>query len=151
MVWEYTSSPYNIPVARTLILPIVCGLPTNISMLWDYAISQTVMSPCAFPYLYRIMKPIHPMLWELHRFLVHAEYVSNHWLWNVCIFPYFFRTIGIHFRLVLGTTLLMWKLINNAHIRSHFHPNVYVKLFIKKLIYFVADTSPISAFEIFLP
>ena len=44
------------------------------------------------------------------------------------LFPYF-----LHFPHFLGTILLMWKQMKTFYFWSHFHTNVYVKLFTKEL------------------
>ena len=38
-----------------------------------------------------------PIFWELYGFLLHPKYLRNPLLWNVCVFPYFSLTMGIHF------------------------------------------------------
>ena len=43
-----------------------------------------------------------PIFWELYGFLLHPKYLRNPLLWNVCVFPYFSLTMGIHFFHILG-------------------------------------------------
>ena len=45
------------------------------------------------------------------------------------IFSNFCRIIRNHFPHVLGTILLMWRLIKFLYFRSHFQSNVYVEFF----------------------
>ena len=52
-----------------------------------------------FPVLW---KSTFPMFWELYRFLLHPKYLRNPWVWDICFFPYFSRTMEMHFSLVLG-------------------------------------------------
>ena len=42
-----------------------------------------------------------PMFLEWHGLLFHAKYVRKPYLRNICIFPYFSYTMGIHFSYVL--------------------------------------------------
>ena len=87
------------------------------------------VSSHTFPLLW---ESIFPMFLEFHGFLIHAIYVRNPYLSNVSIFTYFSRTIGIHFPHVLGTLLLMRKLVINIYFQSYFHLYVYVSLFTKE-------------------
>ena len=60
--------------------------------------------------------------------------------------PYF-----LPFPHVLGTILLMWRLMKIFYFLSHFHTNVYVKLFIKELNLFCSWARPnISIFDPFV-
>ena len=60
--------------------------------------------------------------------------------------PYF-----LPFPHVLGTILLMWRLMKIFYFLSHFHTNVYVKLFIKELNLFCSLARPnISIFDPFV-
>ena len=62
------------------------------------------------------------------------------------LFPYF-----LHFPHFLGTILLMWKQMKTFYFWSHFHTNVYVKLFTKELNLFCSWTRPnISIFDHFV-
>ena len=58
------------------------------------------------------------------------------------VFSYFSRTIGNHFPHVLGTILLMWRLMKIFYFWSHFHTNVYVKLFTKEVNLFCSWARP---------
>ena len=42
------------------------------------------------------------IFWELCGFLFLPKYLRNPYLWNVCVFSYFSRIMGIHFSQVLG-------------------------------------------------
>ena len=55
-------------------------------------------------------------------------------------FPILFRTIGNHFPHFLGAILLMGRLMKIFSFRSHFHPNIYLKLFIKEVNLFCCWT-----------
>ena len=61
------------------------------------------------------------------------KYVRKAWFCNVSVFTYFSRTIENNFPHVLGTMLQMRKLIKHFCFWSHFHSNVYVKLFTKEV------------------
>ena len=52
-----------------------------------------------FPLLWEFPFPI---FWEFYRFLLYLKYFRNSTLWNVCVFPYFFLTMGISFSHILG-------------------------------------------------
>ena len=52
------------------------------------------MFSLTFPVLCKFTFPI---FWELYGFLLHPKYLRNLLLWNVCVFPYFSLTMGIHF------------------------------------------------------
>ena len=49
--------------------------------------------PCKFTF---------PIFWEMYGFLLLPKYLRNPLLWNVCLFPYFSLTMGIHFFHILG-------------------------------------------------
>ena len=52
-----------------------------------------------FPVLW---KSTFPTFWELYGFLHQPKYLKNPKIWNVFVFPYFSRTMEIHFPHVLG-------------------------------------------------
>ena len=57
------------------------------------------MFSLTFPVLCKFTFPI---FWELYGFLLHPKYLRNLLLWNVCVFPYFSLTMGIHFFHISG-------------------------------------------------
>lgn len=65
---------------------------------------------------------------------------KKHLTLECSIFSYFFRTIRNHFPHVLWTIPLTWRLTKKFYLRSHFHSNVYVKLFNKELNLFCCWT-----------
>ena len=58
------------------------------------------------------------------------------------VFSYISLTIGNHFPHDLETILLMWKLMENFYFWSHFHTNVYMKLFTKEVNLFCSCARP---------
>ena len=56
--------------------------------------------PNTFPVLWEFT---FSMFWELYGFQLHPKYLRNPQIWNVCVFPYFTRTMEIHFSHMLGT------------------------------------------------
>ena len=87
----------------------------NISILWELVHSQTSGIPwvlvnskstrerrlweiSVFSLTFSVLcKFAFPIFWELYGFLLLPKYLRNPLLWNVCVFPYFFFTMGIHF------------------------------------------------------
>ena len=82
----------------------------------------------AFPVLW---KSTFPMFWVLGIVWISAsrEICKKHLTLECSVFSYFSRTIRNHFSHVLGTILLMWRLMKIFYFLYHFHTNVYVKLF----------------------
>ena len=62
-----------------------------------------------------LWKSTFPMFWELYQFKFHVKYWRNTWLWNVCVFPYFPRTMEIHFPHILG---IVWIPASNKIFRK---------------------------------
>ena len=94
-----------------------------------------------FPVLW---KSTFPMFWVLGIVWISAscEICKKHLTLECCVFSYFSLTIGNHFPHVLGTTLLMWRLMKIFYFWYHFHTKVYVKLFTKEVNLFCSWTRP---------
>ena len=85
-----------------------------------------------FPVLW---KSTFPMFWVLGIVWISAsrEICKKHLTLECSVFSYFFRGIGNRFWHVLGTILLMWRLMKIFYFWSHFHTNIYAKLFTKEV------------------
>ena len=73
-----------------------------------------------------------PMFWVLGIVSISAsrEICEKHLTLKCFVFSYFSLTIRIYFPHVLGTILLIWRLMKNFYFWSHF---VYLKLFTKEI------------------
>ena len=88
-IWEFVHS-------QTLGIPwvLINSKSARQRRLWEISVfSLTFPVLCKFTF---------PIFWELYGFLLLPKYLRNPLLWNVCVFPYFSRTNGIHFFNVLG-------------------------------------------------
>ena len=89
---------------------IFCHFFHVFEIVWINASHQICKKPIAldclcFPMRSLVMRIQFSMFLELYGFLFHAKYVRSLYLRNICVFPYFSRTIGIHFSHVLK---LVW-------------------------------------------
>ena len=91
-----------------------------------------------------LWKSTFPMFWVLEIVWISAsrEICKKQLTLECSVFSYFSRTIGNHFPHVLGTILLMWRLMKIFYFWSHFHTNVYVKLFTKEINLFYSWARP---------
>ena len=53
--------------------------------------------------------------------------------WHLNVLFFYTFPIGNNYLHVLGKILLMWRFTKNFHFRSHFHSNLYAKLFTKEI------------------
>ena len=115
----------------------------RLGTVWISATCETCKKPIPLEFLcFLLILPyygnsIFQCFWNLlqfPRFLFHTKYLKDPWFLNVCVFPYFSHTIGIHFSHALGTIPLMRKLIKLFYFRFHFHSNIHVNLFTKEVI-----------------
>ena len=97
--------------------------------------------PILFPYYGNPLFPCFEF-WRLYGFLLLAKYVKKHLTLEYSAFSYLSGTTRHHFHHVLGTMLLMWRLINIFYFWSHFHTNVYVKRFTKEANLFCSWAQP---------
>ena len=77
------------------------------------------------------------MFWKLYGLMLHTNYVRNPYLRNICVFPYFSRTTGIHFSHVLE---IVWMfLLHTKYLRNSWFLNVCVFPYFSrtKRIYFL--------------
>ena len=102
-----------------------------------------------FPVLWKSTFPVlwkstFPVFWVLGIVWISdsREIYKKHSTLECSVFSYFSRTIANHFPHVLGTTLLMWRLIKTFYFWSHFHANVYVKLFTEEVNLFCSWARP---------
>ena len=96
---------------------------------------------CTLPVLW---KSTFPMFWVLGIVWISAsrEICKKHLTLECSVFSYVSGTIGNHFAHVLGTILLMWRLMKIFYFWSHFHTNVYVKLFNEEVNLFCSWARP---------
>ena len=73
---------------------------------------------------------------------IYREICKKNLTFECSVFSYASRTIRIHFPYVLGIILLMWRLMKKFYFWSHFHTNVYVKLFTKEVNLFCLRDRP---------
>ena len=98
-----------------------------------------------FPMLFRVLwKSAFPIFWVWGIVWISAsrEICKKHLTLECSVFPYVSRTIGNHFAHVLGAVPLMWRLMKIFYFWSHFHTNVYVKLFTKEVNLFCSWARP---------
>ena len=95
----------------------------RLGTVWISATCETCKKPIPLEFLcFLLILPyygnsIFPCFWNLlqfPRFLFHTKYLKDPWFLNVCIFPYFSRTMRIRFSYVLGTVWIfasckVWK------------------------------------------
>ena len=96
MIWLFTEYFHFMEFvhSQTLGIPwVLIKLRVN-EDYWEISVfSLTFPVLCKFTF---------PIFWELYGFLLHPKYLRNLLLWNVCVFPYFSLTMGIHFFHILG-------------------------------------------------
>ena len=95
----------------------------RLGTVWISATCETCKKPIPLEFLcFLLILPyygnsIFPCFWNLlqfPRFLFHTKYLKDPWFLNVCVFPYFSRTMRIRFSYVLGTVWIfasckVWK------------------------------------------
>ena len=94
-----------------------------------------------FPVLW---KSTFPMFWVSGIVWISASHkiCKKHLTLECSVFSYISCTIGNHFPHVLGIILMMWRLMKKFYFWSHFHADVYVKVFTKKVNLFCSCTQP---------
>ena len=90
----------------------------------------------AFPHNFPVLSKFTiPIFWVLKIIWIFAsrEICKKHLTLECSVFSYFSRTIENHFPYVFGAMLLIWRLMKNFYLWSHFQTNVSVKLFTKEV------------------
>ena len=96
--------------------------------VWISTSSELFKKPinlkCLFSHTFPVLwKSTFSMCWELHGFLLQAKNSRNPYLWNACVFPYFFLTVLIPFSHILGIVC-----INSTHVISHVFGILWVSI-----------------------